>query len=60
MLKLPVCGFEGPKTTSIDVEYEMQLSHISLLVPDRSCTFPANKLVYKTHPSNNTTNKIPV
>ena len=34
LLKLPACGFEGPKTTPIDVEYETQHSHISLLVFD--------------------------
>ena len=37
LLKLPACGFKVPKTISIDVEYEMQHSHISLLVPDHLC-----------------------
>ena len=47
----------------IDVEYEIQHSHIRLLVPDCLCAsrqVSANKLVYETHPSRNTANKIPV
>ena len=32
LLKLPVCGFEGPKNNTIDVEYEIQHSHIAKFV----------------------------
>ena len=38
LLKLPTCGFKDAKTAPIDVEYEIQHSHISLLVTDGSCT----------------------
>ena len=49
-----------PKTIPIDVEYEMQHSHISLLViRARHCRFPANKHMYETYPSRNIANKIP-
>ena len=36
LLKLPACGFEVAKNKPIDVEYELQHSHLSLLIPDRS------------------------
>ena len=39
LLKLPTCGFKGPgnNTNRIDVAYETEHSHISLLVADRLC-----------------------
>ena len=59
----PPVVLRDPETTPINVEYEIQHSHIRLSIPDRSCAslqVPANKLAYETHPSCYTTNKIPV
>ena len=57
----PPVVMRNPKTT-IDVEYEIQQSHISLLIPNHSHASwqVSNKLVYKTHPLLYITNKIPV
>ena len=60
LFKLPTCGYEGQKATPINVECEIQHSHISFLVlvfRAHHGRFPPNKGVYETHPSRNITTK---